>query len=445
MAVLGDLAGVGTAKIEGYHMAITIRPLSPSEVANAKPKAAAYKLRDGGGLYLLVKADGSKGWRYDYRRPLTGVRNTLSLGGYPEVPLRRAREKREEARAALADGIDPGAQRAAHKRAGVERAANSFEVVAREWLTKKSPEWTEETKRRATAWLDNNVFPVIGRRPIAELEYDAPVLLDMLNRMVKRGAVDSAHRVREHVGAVFRFAIATGRAKHDPVADLRDALPRPQSKNFASLTDPADVADLLRAIEGYAGSPVTLAALRLSPILFQRPGELRTAEWAHVDLDGKHPEWRIPAARQKLAKAQKESARTPDHVVPLPAQAVAILRELHELTGRGRYVFPGALTPTRPMSNNAVRSALRRLGYDNEQMTPHGFRHMASTRLNELGWNPDAIERQLSHKDGNKIRATYNKAEFIDERRRMMRAWADYLDGLRTGANVVPIRRKAGK
>lgn len=417
-----------------------ILPLSPSQVANAKPKAGAYKLRDGGGLFLLVEPSGSKAWRLDYRRPVTGKQNTLSLGTYPEVSLKRAREKREEARALRADGIDPGAQRVAHKRAGLDRAANSFEAVALEWLEVKSTEWVEETTKRATAWLENNVFPIIGKRPMAELEYDAPALLDVLQRMVKRGAVNSAHRVREHMGAVFRYAIATGRVKHDPVADLRDALPKSQGKNFAALTKPDDIAALLRAIDGYQGWPVTRAALLLSPLVFQRPGELRQAEWEHIDLEA--AEWKVPAAVQKLKKAQKESARTPDHIVLLSTQAVAILEELKSLTGRGRYVFPGARDRNRPMSNNAVRSALRRLGYTGDEMTPHGFRHMASTRLNEMShWNPDAIEAALAHKMPG-VRGVYaGRAQFLEERRRMMQAWADYLDGLRAGSNVVPIRK----
>ena len=415
-------------------------PLSPSQVANAKAKENPYKLRDGGGLFLLVEPSGAKGWRLDYRRPGTGTQNTLSLGTYPAVTLKRAREKREAARALRADGIDPGAERIAQKRAGNARAANSFEAVAREWLAVKSPEWIEETTKRATAWLENNVFPIIGKQPISELEFNAPVLLEVLQRMVKRGAVDSAHRVREHLGSVFRYAIATGRAKHDPVADLRGALPKAQGKNFAALTKPDDIAGLLRAIDGYQGSPVTRAALLLSPMVFQRPGEVRQAEWTNIELDA--GEWRVPAPVQKLTKAQKENPRTPDHIVLLSTQAVSILRELQPLTGRGRYVFPGARDRNRPMSNNAVRSALRRLGYTGEEMTAHGFRHMASTRLNEMSmWNPDAIEAALSHKMPG-VRGVYaGRATFLEERRRIMQAWADYLDGLRAGGNVVPIRK----
>ncbi len=416
-----------------------IKPLSPSEVANAKPQAEDYPLRDGRGLLLLVKSNGAKQWQFIYRRPVTGKRNTLGLGTYPDVSLRQARERREEARKQLADGIDPGAQRKAVKAAGAERAANSLEVVTRAYQEMRAGQRTPATAKRSAAWMEQHVFPHLGGRPIAELE--APELLAVLQRLVKAGKLDSAERIRAELSAVFRYAIATGVARRDPAHDLRGALPKAMSRHFAAITDPGQIADLLQAIDGYSGDPVTLAALKLSPLLFQRPGEIRQMEWGEIDWDA--AEWRIPAAKQKLSRAEKENVRTLPHVVPLASQAVAVLRDLQPLTGRRAYVFPGKVSSARPMSENTVRQALRRLGYDNETMTPHGFRHMASTRLNELGWNPDAIERQLSHKDGNKIRGTYNQAQYMDERHRMMQAWADYLDMLRTGANVVPIKRKA--
>lgn len=420
-------------------MAKIIKPLSPSQVQNAKPKEAAYKLRDGNGLYLLVSPNSSKAWRYEYRRPVTGQRNTVSMGTYPEITLSRARERLAEARRLLAEGCDPGENRKAQRQAHAARAANSLEVIAREYQAKKAKERTEGTASRAMAWMEQHVFPLIGARPIEEIE--APELLTVLQRMVKRGTIDSASRVRAELSGVFCYAIATGRANRDPAHALRHALPKHTKIHFASMTRPDDIADLLKAIDGYMGDPLTMAALKLSPMLFQRPGELRGMEWAEVKLDV--AEWRIPAKRQKLPKAQKENPRTPDHVVPLSVQAVSILRELNELTGRGKYVFPGRVTPTRPMSENTVRSALRRLGYTNEQITPHGFRHMASSQLNELGWNPDAIERQLSHRvAGGSVRATYNQAEYLPERRELMQAWADRLDALRTGSNVVPIGRK---
>lgn len=414
--------------------------LTPSAVQNAKPQAKPYKLHDDRGLFLLVTPAGGKLWRFKYRRPATKSENLLALGAYPAVSLRKAREKREEARTLLADGIDPGAQRKATKAASAAAAANSLEVVTREYLAMRAGQRTAGTATRAQAWMEQHIFPLLGTRPMDDIE--APELLAVLQRMVKRGTVDSANRVRSELSAAFRYAIASGRAKRDPAHDLRDALPRHTKRHFASLTKPAEIADLLHAIDGYQGDPLTLAALKLSPLLFQRPGEIRAMEWAELDLDA--AEWRIPAARQKLPRAQKENPRTPDHVVPLPVQAIAILCELQPLTGRSRYVFAGKLTPTRPMSENTVRNALRRMGYTNDQMTPHGFRHMASTRLNEMGWNPDAIERALSHNvAGGSVRGTYNQAQYMDERRRMAQAWADYLDGLRTGANVIPINRKA--
>lgn len=333
-------------------------------------------------------------------------------------------------------GIDPGMQRKAEKAVGAERAANSLKVVVRAYQVMKAGQRTEETAKRSAAWMEQHVFPFVGARPIAEVE--APELLAVLQKLVRAGKLDSADRIRSELSAAFRYAIAAGLAKRDPAHDLRGALPKATKQHFASITEPSQIADLLHAIDGYTGDPVTLAALKLSPLLFQRPGEIRQMEWAELDLDA--AEWRIPAAKQKLRRAEKENPRTPPHVVPLAVSVVSILRELQPLIGRFRYVFVGKASRQRPMSENTVRQALRRVGYDNETMTAHGFRHMASTQLNELGWNPDAIERQLSHKDGSKIRSTYNQAQYMDERRRMMQAWSDYLDGLRAG-NVVPIRR----
>lgn len=414
-------------------------PLSDTAIRKAKPAAKPVRLFDGGGLYLEIAPSGGKLWRWKYRH--AGKEKRLALGAYPDVTLAAARERHAEGRRLLAAGVDPGEQRKAEKRAGEERAANSLEVIAREYQAKKASERTAGTAHRAQAWMQQHVFPLLGARPVDAVE--APELLAVLQRMVKRGTVDSANRVRAELSGVFRYAIATGRATRDPAGDLRDALPKHTKTHFASMTEATDIAGLLHAIDGYTGDPRTLAALKLSPMLFQRPGELRGMEWSELDLDA--AEWRIPASRQKLPKAQKESLRTPDHVVPLPAQAVAILRELHGLTGRGRFVFSGLRTPARPMSENTVNAALRRMGYTSEQMTAHGFRHMASTRLNEMGWNPDAIERQLSHRvAGGVVRGTYNQAQYLDERRKLVQAWADYLDALRTGANVVPINRKAG-
>ncbi len=417
--------------------AATSKRLTALAARKAEPREKPYKLAAGGGLYLEVMPTGAKYWRWKYRYGSKEKR--IALGVFPEISLALAGELRDEARAQLRNGVDPAAQRKLDKLANHLSAENTFAAIAREWLDTKAGEWVPEHTAKIRAWLENHVFPGIGDKPVAELE--APEVLSMLRRLVKRGTLNTASRVRETVSAIFRYAVATGRAKRDPAADLRDALPRADARNFAAVTEPDDVAELLRVIDGYQGHPVTLAALRLAPLLFQRPGELRAMAWSEVDLEA--AEWRIPASRRKVRKAAKENPRTPPHIVPLSTQAVKILRDLQKLTGNNHLVFPGVRTRHRPMSENTVNAALRRLGYTTEQMTGHGFRHMASTRLNELGWNPDAIERQLSHRDRDSIRGTYNLAQYMDERRRMMQAWADYLDTLKTGSNIVPIRKRA--
>ncbi|MDE2154850.1 MAG: tyrosine-type recombinase/integrase [Xanthomonadaceae bacterium] len=405
--------------------------LTPSAVANAKPQAKPYKLTDERGMYLLVNPDGARWWRFDYRRPDTRKRNTLSLGTFPDVSLRKARDKRDEARALLVDGIDPGSERKATKAAGEERAANSFAAIAEEWLAKQAARMAPATLGKARWTFDDLLFPWIGNRPITEI--DAPELLKLLRRIEERGAHETAHRTKQRCGQVFRYAIATARAKHDPTADLRGALAPVVSTSRAAITDPAKVGALLREIGAYQGSLVTKCALQLAPLVFVRPGELRKAEWLEFDLDA--AVWRIPAGKMKMRE---------EHIVPLPAQAVAILRELQPLTGGGQYVFPSHRGKGRMMSENTINAALRYMGFDKATMTGHGFRAMASTRLNEMGWAPDIIERQLAHAERNKVRAAYNRAQYLDERTRMMQAWADYLDGLRTGADVVPFKRKAG-
>jgi integrase len=413
------------------------KTLTAIAALRAQARAKKYKLSAGGGLYLEVMPTGAKYWRWKYRH--AGKEKRIALGVFPAISLADARLRRDEERTRLRQGSDPAADRRAKKLAKHLAAENTFEAIAREWLETKAREWVPQHHEKVLNWLEQHVFPWIGSKPLAELE--APELLAMLRRLVTRGTINTAGRVRETISAIFRYAIATGRGKRDPAADLRGALPRADKRNFAALTEPDDVAGLLKAIDGFQGSPVTLAALQLSPLVFQRPGELRSSEWVEFDLDA--AEWRIPAKRRKLRKAAKENPRTPPHIVPLSSQAVAVLRELHALTGHAELVFPGVRDRRRPMSENTVNAALRRLGYTTEQMTGHGFRHMASSRLNELGWNPDAIERQLSHRDRDEVRGAYNQAQYMAERRRMMQAWADYLDGLRTGADVVPIKREA--
>lgn len=402
--------------------------LTDTAIRKAKPTDKPQRLFDGGGLYLELSPAGGKWWRLKYR--FGGKEKRLSLGTYPDTGLADARGKRDAARKLLGAGIDPGEQRKAVKAAGEERTANSFAVIAAEWLALQKPRMATATLEKAKWTFDELVNPWIGSRPIAAI--DAPELLKLLRRIEERGAHETAHRTKQRCGQVFRYAISTGRAKHDPTADLRGALAPVVSKSRAAITDPTKVGDLLRAIDAYQGSLVTKCALRLAPLVFVRPGELRKAEWSEIDLDV--AQWRIPAARMKMRE---------EHIVPLAPQAVAILRELYPLTGRGKYVFPSYRGKARTMSENTVNAALRYMGFDKDTMTGHGFRAMASTRLNEMGWTPDVIERQLAHAERNKVRAAYNRAQYLDERTRMMRAWADYLDGLRGGGKVVVIKRKA--
>lgn len=400
-------------------------PLSDTTIRNAKPADKPRKLADGGGLYIEVAPSGGKWWRFKYR--FEGKEKRLSLGVYPDVGLKDAREKHAEARKLLAAGVDPSANKKASKAAQGERAANSFEIVAREWFDKHTPSWKENHSSKIIRRLEVDIFPWLGACPVGEIT--APDLLAAVRRIESRGALETAHRALANCGQVFRYAIATGRAQRDTAADLRGSLPPVKEKHHASITDPKAVGELLRDIDGYQGAFITRCALRLAPLVFLRPGELRKAEWAEIDLD--KAEWRIPATRMKMNAV---------HIVPLASQAVAILRELHPLTGLGKYVFTGARTTTRPMSENAVLGALRRLGYTTDEMTGHGFRSMASTLLNEQGFNRDAIERQLAHAERDGVRAAYNYAEYLPERKRMMQQWADYLDTLKNGAQVIPLR-----
>jgi len=395
--------------------------LTDVAIRKAKPADKTQRLFDGRGMYLELSPTGGKWWRLKYR--FAGREKRLSLGTYPDTGLAEAREKRDAARKLLAAGVDPGEQRKAAKAAGEERAANSFEVIAREWHAKQSATWVELHASRIMLRLENDVFPWLGSRPIADVT--AKELLATVNRIVDRGAVESAHRVLQNCGQVLRYAIATGRAERNPAADLRGALPPVKQTHHAAIIEPNAIGGLLRAMDAYNGSLVTKCALRLAPLVFVRPGELRQAEWAEFDLDG--AQWNIPAEKMKM--------REP-HLVPLASQAMVILRELHALTGRGRYVFPSACSPQRPMSNNAVLSALRRMGYATDEMSGHGFRAMARTVLDEvLHFRPDYIE----HPNGR----AYNRTAHLAERRRMMTSWANYLDTLKVGGKVIPMTRKS--
>jgi integrase len=405
--------------------------LTDAAIRKAKATPSPQKLSDGGGMYLLLKPDGGRYWRMDYR--FDGKRKTLALGVYPTISLADARQRRDVARKSLATGTDPGAARKEAKEARVEAermTGETFEAIGRDWMARQD---VAEVTANKTRWiLETFLFPDLGSRPLAEIT--PRELLDALRKIEATGKLETAKRAKVKAGQVFRYAILEGKAKVDPTSSLKGALKSPKEKHHAALTDPVRIGELLRAIDGFSGQFVTLKALQLAPLVFVRPGELRQAEWSEFDLDGAL--WRIPAERMKMKAA---------HLVPLSTQAVALLLELQQLTGSGRYVFPGLRTAGRPMSENTVNAALRRLGYSGEEMTGHGFRSTAATRLNEMGWHADAIERQLAHAETNKVRAAYtHAAQYLEGRVRMMQAWADYLDGLRAGAGVVPIFRKAG-
>lgn len=407
-------------------------PLTDTTIRNTKPAEKPVKLFDGGGLFLLVTPAGQRYWRLKYRA--AGKEKLLALGVYPEVTLATARRKRDEAREKLAAGIDPSEAKKAEKRTVRLNAENSFEAVAREWHAKYAPTWSESHGSRILRRLEVDAFPWIGGKPIADLA--PPDVLDALRRVEKRGALETAHRLHANVSQVCRYAVATGRAQRDVTADLRGALPPVQQEHMAALTDPKQVAELLRAIDGYQGTFPVICALRLAPLLFQRPGELRAAEWAELDLDARI--WEIPSDRMKRTKQGKASGGA--HIVPLSSQAVAVLRELHALTGNGRFLFPSVRTKDRPMSDNTINGALRRLGYDGDTMTGHGFRAMARTILDEvLGLPAAIIEAQLAHAVKDPLGRAYNRTAHLPQRREMMQQWANYLDRLKAGADVVAI------
>jgi len=353
-----------------------------------------------------------------------GKQKTLSFGAYPALSLKAARKRREEAKALLAEGIDPGEYKKVCKAAVLSEAANSFEVVAREWFGRRKDLWSSGHAGNTISRLEKHIFPLIGDRPVNRVT--PPELLAALRRIEATGAVDAAHRALQSCGQIFRYAITTGRAERDPAADLKGALPPVKAVNFATITDPRGIGALLRDLDAYAGNAVVRASLRMAPYVFVRPGELRKAEWAEIRLDA--AEWRIPAGRMK--------SRVP-HIVPLARQVIHILEDLYRFTGRSRYLFPSMRANTAPISDMTLLAALRRMGYDRATMTVHGFRGMASTLLNELGYNRDWIERQLAHGERNSVRAAYNHAEYLPERRRMMQEWADFLDSLR-GMECLP-------
>jgi integrase len=406
-------------------MAIEIDKLSDMAAKNAKPKDKPYKLADGRGMYLHVMPNGSKYWRLKYRYG-GKERAPLALGVYPEVALKDARKARDAARELLASGIDPGDDRRQVKLAKSLSTTNSFEAVALEWLEKQKATWSANYSTKSLLLLQNHLLPWLGHRPI--LEITPPELLAVLKRVESKGIIETAHRAKQAAGHIFRYAIATGRAERDPTPDLRNALITPTKKHLASITDPNKVGKLLVAMDGFRGTPEVKAALLISALLFQRPGEIRQMKWADIDFEA--AEWRYLVTKTNTL-----------HIVPLSRQAIEILRELQPITMRGVYVFPSARGATRPLSENGVRTALRTLGFGNDEITPHGFRAMARTILDEvLGYRVDWIEHQLAHAVKDPNGRAYNRTAHLEGRREMMQGWADYLDSLRAvarGENVV--------
>jgi integrase len=406
----------------------TVMPLSDTAIKNAKPTPdKAFKMPDEKGMYLLVHLNGSKYFRLDYR--FDGKRKTMALGVYPDTSLKQARERLYTAKQQIADGIDPGEHKKAVKEARAALSANSLEVIAREWGQKKVDGW-DEKNNRSKRMLERNIFPWLGSKPITDiLPKD---ILACLRRVEDRGTIETAHRTLQITGQVFRYAVATGRVDRDITPDLKGALPPAESEHFAAITEPKQVAELLRAIDGYQGSFIALCALKLAPLVFVRPGELRAAEWQNFDLEAK--EWRYFVSKTSV-----------QHIVPLSTQAIEILKELQPLTGHVRYLFPSERTPRGDgcMSENTLNGALKRLGYGKDVMTAHGFRAMARTILDEvLGFRVDFIEHQLAHAVRDPNGRAYNRTAHLPERHKMMQAWADYLGGLKVGAAILPFKKQ---
>jgi integrase len=412
--------------------------LKPATISNASPSDKDKRLNDGNGLYLLIKTSGAKWWRLDYS--IHGNRKTLSLGVYPATGLAAARRKAEDARAKIANGIDPSDIRKEAKAAKKVEAENqkrldaglpilnSFEHVAREWLASIAHTVTDKTHEKKVRRFELHVFPSIGQKALIAIK--SPDIYALLKPLIAKEELETAHRLHSEIGAAFAYAIAHGFIDFDPAQAVAKQIPPQKVKHRAALTEQKEVGQMLRDIYSYQGTFVVQCALRISPLLFQRPGEIRQMEWKDVDLAAR--EWRPFVTKTNVL-----------HIVPLSTQAIAILETIKPLTGSGRYVFPSSRGDGRPMSDGTVRTALRTLGYDKDSMSAHGFRTTASTLLNEQGWSPDAIERQLCHMPRDQVRAAYNRAQYLDERRRMMQAWADYLDALKSGAEVIPFKKPA--
>jgi integrase len=403
--------------------------LTDTAVKGAKSSDRPKKLFDGMGLYLVVTPEGSKRWRFKYR--FFGKEKLLSLGVYPDVNLKMARARRDDFRKLLANGIDPSDYRKATKTEALNKAQNSFELIGREWFAKHLNSWVPSHSEKIIRRLERDIFPWIGSRPISEL---TPLeILACVRRIEERGALETAHRALQNCGQILRYAVATGRAQRNCTADLRGALPPVQSENFPAVTDPQRAGELLQAIDTFQGTFVVRCALKIAPMVFVRPGELRKAKWADIDFES--AEWRYTVSKTKT-----------EHIVPLAEQVLAILRELKPLTGASEYVFPSGRSFTRPMSDNAILAALRRMGIPKEEMTGHGFRAMARTILDEvLGFAPHLIEHQLAHSVKDPNGRAYNRTAHLPQRRKMMQSWADYLDQLRLGSKIVSIRARGMK
>lgn len=404
-------------------MALTDTGIRQLKHSGAK---AGDKISDGGGMYLLVTAT-AKCWRMNYR--FDGKQKTLALGVYPAVSLAQARARRDDARKLLAaiPPVDPSRAKRDEKLTRSTAAAQTLEVVARQWLAKTAADRAANTQKKVTVALENNIFPFLGKDPIASITPLA--ILATIQKMEARGAIDTAHRVKQICGQVFRYAVATGLVDRDVTADLKGALAAVPRTHFSAITEPKQAGALMRAIHDYNGFPAAVAALKLAPLVFVRPGELRTAEWSEIDLDA--AEWRLPASKMKMRV---------EHLVPLSTQAVTILRDLQHITGDGRYVFPSLRSKT-CMSENTINAALRGMGYSKEVMTGHGFRAMARTILDEvLGERVDLIEHQLAHTVKDALGRAYNRTSHLPARREMMQRWADYLDRLRAGADIIQLR-----
>mgnify|MGYP002723422271 CR=1 FL=1 len=398
--------------------------LTDTAIRNAKPREKPYKMGDAGGLFLLVQPSGGKLWRLKYR--VDGKEKKLGLGTYPEISLGEARKARDKARSLMALGKDPGVEKARKKVQDRISAGNSFSTVAAEFINKRTKEgWAENTQAKA-AYLLGYLNPAIGKMPVAEIMPSD--MIPILKKVEGKGNLETARRMLQLASQIFRYAVATTRLASDPTRDLKGALIAPKPRHHGAIVEPARVGELLRAIEGYEGNHITLYALKLSPHVFVRPGELRHALWSEIDLDG--AVWTIPAEKMKMRKP---------HHVPLSSQALGLLRSLRELASEhATLVFPSIRSSARPMSENTVNAALRRLGFTGDEMTAHGFRAMASTLLNESGkWHPDAIERALAHQDSDSVRAAYHRGAHWKERVEMAQWWSDYLDQLRAGAAIL--------